>query len=472
MTSSHGRGMKGRSTHITVAPTLVVMVGLPARGKTYMAKKLTRYLNWIGVPTKVFNLGEYRRETTSQASSSFFSPENEEGAQLRRKIAVQALQDVKQYLSEDGSQIAVFDATNTTRDRRDLILAFCVENEYKYFFVESVCNDPKVIEANIMEVKLNNPDYCTCSQEEALLDFHRRIACYQRSYEPLSEMLDKDLPFMKVIDVGRQFLVNCVQEHLQSRVVYYLMHVHVQPHCVLLCRNGESEGERDGRLGGDSDLTSNGEKFASRLSEFVERLGKPHLQVWSSQMRRAVRTAEMLNCEYLQWKVLNELDAGICEDFTYDEFQQKYPSEYNMRELDKYFYRFPRGESYQDLVQRLEPVILELERQENVLVLAHQAVLRCLLAYFLDKSADEMPYLKFPLHTVLKLTPIAYGCRMESIYLDVPAANTHKARSLQRSRNSKPSPLQRRNSFSPLTSPVCKFVGLFSDNVEDSPFSP
>lgn len=44
-------------------------------------------------------------------------------------------------------------------------------------------------------------------------------------------------------------------------------------------------------------------------------------------------------------------------------------------------------QSYEDLVSRLEPVIMELERQENVLVVAHQAVLRCLLAYFLDKSS-------------------------------------------------------------------------------------
>ena len=46
-------------------------------------------------------------------------------------------------------------------------------------------------------------------------------------------------------------------------------------------------------------------------------------------------------------------------------------------------------QSYEDLVQRLEPVIMELERQENVLVICHQAVMRCLLAYFLDKSASE-----------------------------------------------------------------------------------
>ncbi len=46
-------------------------------------------------------------------------------------------------------------------------------------------------------------------------------------------------------------------------------------------------------------------------------------------------------------------------------------------------------QSYQDLVQRLEPVIMELERQGNVLVICHQAVMRCLLAYFLDKSAGQ-----------------------------------------------------------------------------------
>ena len=38
--------------NVIVAPCVVVMVGLPARGKTYMSKKLTRYLNWIGLYTK------------------------------------------------------------------------------------------------------------------------------------------------------------------------------------------------------------------------------------------------------------------------------------------------------------------------------------------------------------------------------------------------------------------------------------
>jgi len=49
----------------TNSPTMIVMVGLPARGKTYIAKKLTRYLNWIGVTTK-----GGRFSTTLQMSES------------------------------------------------------------------------------------------------------------------------------------------------------------------------------------------------------------------------------------------------------------------------------------------------------------------------------------------------------------------------------------------------------------------
>lgn len=36
------------------------------------------------------------------------------------------------------------------------------------------------------------------------------------------------------------------------------------------------------------------------------------------------------------------------------------------------------GESYRDVVVRLEPVIMELERQENILLIGHQAIIRCL----------------------------------------------------------------------------------------------
>ncbi|XP_045851300.1 6-phosphofructo-2-kinase/fructose-2,6-bisphosphatase 1 isoform X2 [Meles meles] len=361
----------------TNSPTMVIMVGLPARGKTYISTKLTRYLNWIGTPTKVFNLGQYRREAVSYKNYEFFLPDNMEALHIRKQCALAALKDVHDYLSHEEGHVAVFDATNTTRERRSLILQFAKEHGYKVFFIESICNDPGIIAENIRQVKLGSPDYRDCDREKVLEDFLKRIECYEVNYQPLDDELDSHLSYIKIFDVGTRYMVNRVQDHIQSRTVYYLMNIHVTPRSIYLCRHGESELNLRGRIGGDSGLSARGKQ-------------------------------------------------GVCEEMTYEEIQEHYPEEFALRDQDKYRYRYPKGESYEDLVQRLEPVIMELERQENVLVICHQAVMRCLLAYFLDKSSDELPYLKCPLHTVLKLTPVAYGCKVESIYLNVEAVNTHR----------------------------------------------
>ncbi|KAJ8245564.1 hypothetical protein GJAV_G00272120 [Gymnothorax javanicus] len=440
----------GGGLHLANPPTVIVMVGLPARGKTYMSKKLTRYLNWTGLPTKVFNVGEYRREAVKHYSFDFFKSDNQDAVKIRQECAIAALRDVKSYLTEEGGQVAVFDATNTTRERRNLILNFGRENGFTIFFVESVCDDPEVIATNIMEVKVSCPDYQDCNKAAAMEDFLKRINCYQVSYEPLDpDEYDRDLSFIKVIDVGRRFLVNRVQDHIQSRVVYYLMNTHVQPRTIYLCRHGESQHNLHGRLGGDPGLSSQGRKFAQALSQFVEEQKPKDLRIWTSQLRRSIQTVEALGRPYEQWKALNEIDAGVCEEMTYAEVRDQYPDEFTLRDQDKFYYRYPSGESYADVVQRLEPVIMELERQENVLVVCHQAVMRCLLAYFLDKSADEMPYLKCPLHTVLKLTPVAYGCKVESVSLNIDAVNTHRDRpEMVKS----PAGRIRRNSITPLCS--------------------
>ncbi|KAK7127876.1 hypothetical protein R3I93_020454 [Phoxinus phoxinus] len=443
------------ASYMTNSPTLIVMIGLPARGKTYMSKKLTRYLNWIGVPTKVFNLGVYRRDAVKAYKSyDFFRHDNEEAMKIRKQCALVALQDVKTYFNEEGGQIAVFDATNTTRERRDLILHFVQENAFKVFFVESVCDDPEVIAANILEVKVSSPDYPERHRERVMDDFLKRIECYKVTYQPLDpDEYEKDLSFIKVMNVGRRFLVNRVQDYIQSKIVYYLMNIHVHSHSIYLCRHGESEHNVQGRIGGDAELSSRGRQFASELRGFIkEHIKLSDLKVWTSQLRRTIQTAEELGVPYEQWKILNEIDAGVCEEMTYEMIQNTFPEEFALRDQDKYHYRYPGGESYMDLVQRLEPVIMELERQGNVLVVCHQAVMRCLLAYFLDKSADDLPYLKCPLHTVMKLTPVAYGCKVEMFYLNVEAVNTHRDRPLGKVRRDSAPLLLRRNSYTPLSS--------------------
>lgn len=47
--------------------------------------------------------------------------------------------------------LQVLDATNTTRERRNLLVEHVKDkHKFKIFFVESICDDPNIIEANIL----------------------------------------------------------------------------------------------------------------------------------------------------------------------------------------------------------------------------------------------------------------------------------------------------------------------------------
>lgn len=49
-----------------------MQVGLPARGKTFTAAKLTRYLRWLGHDTKHFNVGKVSHDLRYSAISREF----------------------------------------------------------------------------------------------------------------------------------------------------------------------------------------------------------------------------------------------------------------------------------------------------------------------------------------------------------------------------------------------------------------
>lgn len=417
----------GERANYVNTPHVIAMVGLPARGKTYIAKKLSRYLNWIGINTKVFNLGEYRRKATqSFKSHDFFRQDNREAMSIRAQCALDALEDTCKWL-EAGGEVGVFDATNTTIERRRLIREIIVDKMgYKLFFVESLCDDPSIVESNIRQVKINSPDYADMNNEDALKDFLMRINHYHDRYQTLNEIEEKSLSFMKIFNTGEKVVVHKHEGHIQCRIVYYLMNIHITPRTIYLTRHGESEYNLLGRIGGDSELSDRGRQYAKELGKFISEQKIPKLRVWTSWMKRTIQTACDIDAPQERWRALNEIDAGVCEEMSYEDIQKRQPEDFAARDANKFHYRYPRGESYEDLVARLEPVILELERLENVLVIGHQAVMRCLLAYFLDHSADELPYIHVPLHTVFKLTPVAYGCKVEMIPIPVEAADTHR----------------------------------------------
>lgn len=412
-------------------PHVVAMVGLPARGKTFIAMKLARYLNWAGLPTKVFNVGDYRRRAMRLfPGHDFFLTDNREGTSVRNKVALDALQEACEFLLA-GGQVAVYDAANITRERRKLIHHVIVNRMgYKLFFIESICNEPKIIEANIMECKVTNPDYNDMETEDAVNDFLKRIDHYCSRYQTIDEEVEKNYTFMKTFDAGRRVVVHKQEGHLQSRMAYYLMNIHITPRSIYLTRHGESMYNQHGRIGGDSDLSPNGWQYSRALAKFIDEQKIPNLRVWTSYMKRTMQTASNIKAPQERWKALNEIDAGICEGLTYEEIQEQLPEEFAARDNNKYTYRYPRGESYEDVVFRLESVMMELERQENVLVVGHQAVLRCVLAYFLDKTGEELPYLKVPLHSIIKLSPQAYGCKIELFKIPIDCVDTHRCKPL------------------------------------------
>lgn len=180
-----------------------------------------------------------------------------------------------------------------------------------------------------------------------------------------------------------------------------------------------------GQIGGDADLSARGQEYARSLPGLVKKsAGDRPLTVWTSTLKRTAQTARHLPYEKLSWKALDELDSGVCDGLTYAEIEEKYPQDFKARDEDKYNYRYLGGESYRDVVIRLEPIIMELERSENILIITHQAVLRCIYAYFMGSSQEKSPWMEVPLHTLIRLTPRAYKTEEERLYADIPAVST------------------------------------------------
>ncbi|KAF9582538.1 Fructose-2,6-bisphosphatase [Lunasporangiospora selenospora] len=395
-----------------------------------------RYLQWLGIATKVFNVGNYRRKLQAVSAGSttheFFDPSNQEGARIRSEASLEALNDMLYWFTKEQGIVAVYDATNATRAKRQILLDSCARHDIQVMFIESVYENEALRLQNMIETT-GSPDYETVEAKVALQDFQERVKHYEGTYETLSTMVHEDgqkkeQSFIKLVDAGSDVIISQIHGYLQSRIVYYLMNLHVAPRTFYFSRHGESLFNVMGKLGGDSDLSARGRQYARSLprlvSTFIPSANK--LTVWTSTMRRTISTAQFLPNNKLAWKALDEIDAGVCDGLTYEEVEERFPEDFANRDDDKFNYRYIGGESYRDVVQRLEPVLMDLERQTDVLIIGHQAILRCIYAYFMNYSHERLPYIKIPLHTVIALTPGAYTCEERRFKVDIAAVDTHR----------------------------------------------
>jgi len=384
--------------------TVLCMVGLPARGKSFIARKVARYLNWRGQRCRIFNVGRTRRQRLgARQADGFFDPDNDEARQARMDVASVTLDELLTWLHSDG-QVGIFDATNSTSARRQMIIDRCERAGVALTFIEVVCNAADVIDANIRSTKLQLPDFEGLPVAEAERTFRQRLAQYQRAYQPLE---DEQLSWIKLIVLPaghRRIVINRVAQPQMMRVAQLLVGFQSGERTIWLTRHGESTHNVGGRIGGDPPLSTRGRAFRDNLARWFEQQSKP--VIWCSTMQRALQTAEGLGGPDVQWRALEEIDAGVCDGLTYDEIRQQMPDEFAARQADKLRYRYPRGESYLDVIQRLDPVIAELERfAEPLLVIAHQAVLRAVYGYLAGKPREDVPHLKIPLHTIIELAP-------------------------------------------------------------------
>jgi 6-phosphofructo-2-kinase/fructose-2,6-biphosphatase 2/6-phosphofructo-2-kinase/fructose-2,6-biphosphatase 4 len=286
---------------------VIGMVGLPARGKSYLSRKIARYLNWVGMKSKVFNNGLYRRvQVGTNCDSHFFDQNNQEGQKARENCAIDALNDVITYLSDEkcrAGQIAIIDATNTRVERRRFVENYLKANlkkKYTLIWVETICNIPKIIEDNIIKTKVFSPDYVLWDPNKAVEDFRERIREYEKVYETLSKDNDGETcRFIKLIDQNATIILQNIRGYLESRLLSFLINLHTGERPIYFIRNGQSEDSVKGKLGGDSDLSENGQKFTNSLESYFANEAKMYSTVYKenfvifcSTLKRSLQTAE------------------------------------------------------------------------------------------------------------------------------------------------------------------------------------
>eukprot|EP00435_Cladocopium_sp_Y103_P037182 s2719_g9.t2 len=253
---------------------LLCMVGLPARGKSYITKMLMRYLTWSGFPVKAFNAGNVRRQTGNCSASAEFFSSAESATKMREQIADECMHEAIAWLRMHKSVcVAIFDATNTTTRRRQRIIDKCRQvTGITPVFVESICENKEILERNYT-LKLANDDYRNMDPTKARLDFIRRVEEYKSRYQTVTDSEDEgEICYVKLYNVGQKVEMHHCSGYLMSQIGFFLSNIHIQPRCIWLTRHAESGDQLSGILGSHrGELTHNGRNYCRELASFLHK---------------------------------------------------------------------------------------------------------------------------------------------------------------------------------------------------------
>jgi probable phosphoglycerate mutase len=154
---------------------------------------------------------------------------------------------------------------------------------------------------------------------------------------------------------------------------------------ILLARHGETDWNRDNRFQGHADppLNETGLAQAVQLSAALE--DEPLAAVYSSPLRRAFETAELVAAPHSLVPVpvgaLREVNVGSWQGLTRAEIEQRFPEQF-ARWLD-YHEGWEDGESYEEMGRRVIAGLLELAAAhdgERILAVSHGGPVRAAYA--------------------------------------------------------------------------------------------
>jgi probable phosphoglycerate mutase len=161
---------------------------------------------------------------------------------------------------------------------------------------------------------------------------------------------------------------------------------------ILLARHGETDWNREGRFQGWADPPLNATGRAQAVDLSVALMAEELAAVYSSPLRRAHETAEVVaashGLEPLTVEALREVDVGSWSGLTRAEIEERFPQQY-ARWLG-YGQGWTDGETYDAMAERVVAALLELavaHRGERILAVTHGGPMRAASAF-----ADRVSY--------------------------------------------------------------------------------
>jgi broad specificity phosphatase PhoE/predicted kinase len=376
----------------------IVLMGLPARGKSTLAVRLRDALRRDGIPTRIFNNGNLRRiyrPLQETANSEFYSPKNSVAVELRNGFARMNMGRANAYLRNSG-QVAILDATNAGRERRATIEKYL--HDHPLLFIECINDDDDILNLIIQE-KIKLAEFSPLGKDKAIKEFLKRIDYYRIIYTPLK--IERN--YIRI-----DSLQNMIIEEKHSDVIPfyerlrdYLVTDEVKN--LFLIRHTETEYNVANRIGGDSPLTKKGEDQATALGRFFKK--KKISYIFTSKKQRTLNTARVIgsmqdDCRIISLREFDEINAGICERMTYEDIEKKMPHVFKKRGVDKYHYVYPEGESYAmmkpRIIEGIKKAFFLNRHSNNIMIVGHQAVNRMILSHFLYRREDDVPYVYIP----------------------------------------------------------------------------